>query len=86
MWSAEYENLLYMRRWTDRGRSQICCVFNLGMKERNCRPAFPSGKWVSIIDSADNKWGGKGSKLPDRTDGDTEMILKGMSMAMYRQL
>jgi maltooligosyltrehalose trehalohydrolase len=46
-------------------------------------PPAPSGNWQKILDSADTKWMGSGSTLPDKLTLDRELTIKPQSLALY---
>ena len=67
------QNILLLRRWTD--DEQIAAVFNLSKGERDVNVSLPQGRWRKILDSAEERWDGPGSKIPGFiSSNDTTML------------
>ena len=79
--SVESDKILFLRRWND--DSQIFCIMNFNDKDVAFTPPAPSGNWQKILDSADTKWMGSGSTLPDKLTVDRELTIKPQSLALY---
>jgi len=79
--SIEAEKILFLRRWTD--DSQIFCILNFNEQQVAFTPALPQGNWKKILDSAEAKWMGPGSTLPEKITSDPELIVTPHSFALY---
>ncbi len=79
--SIEAEKILFLRRWTD--DSQIFCILNFNKQQVAFTVALPQGNWKKILDSADVKWMGAGSTLPEKITSQQELTVKPQSFALY---
>jgi maltooligosyltrehalose trehalohydrolase len=52
------------------GGSRILAVFHFGAGDQDARCTIPSGSWFKAIDAAEPLWGGPGSRVPGRLEGD----------------
>jgi maltooligosyltrehalose trehalohydrolase len=57
------EKVLRLRRW--QGNSQVLCLMNFSQDPVQLTMTLPPGTWKKSLDSADTRWGGSGSTLPD---------------------
>jgi Alpha amylase, C-terminal all-beta domain. len=80
--SIEAEKILFLRRWTD--DSQIFCILNFNRQEVAFTAALPQGNGHKILDSADVKWMGSGSSLPEKINSEQELTVKPQSFALYK--
>lgn len=71
-WSADHE---------------LLTVFHFGRESVTVEAPFNSGEWFKLIDSADEKWLGKGSHLRRciQSPGSAKLQLSGHSMTVYRK-
>jgi maltooligosyltrehalose trehalohydrolase len=83
VFSQEEEKLLYWRRWAD--QNQILCLMNFNQNDVSFSPNFSQKNWRKILDSADEKWLGKGSLLPEKLGGET-VTVRSHSFALYENL
>jgi maltooligosyltrehalose trehalohydrolase len=67
------EKLLFVRRWSD--DSQVAMIFHFGDGRISANPPLPRGRWLRLLDSADERWGGEGSAVPDHIDSGGEFAL-----------
>ena len=79
--SIEVEKILFLRRWTD--ESQIFCILNFSKQQVTFNPTLPQGNWQKILDSADAKWMGAGSSLPENITSEQELTVKPQSFALF---
>ncbi|TAF34561.1 MAG: DUF3459 domain-containing protein, partial [Oscillatoriales cyanobacterium] len=79
--SIEAEKILFLRRWTD--DSQIFCILNFNQQQVAFTPELPQGNWKKILDSAEAKWMGPGSTLPEKITCDQELIVTPHNFALY---
>ena len=54
-------------------KSQLQCVMNFAGKQQRLKLYAPRTRWKKILDSAETKWHGPGSTLPEVVEG-TEMV------------
>jgi maltooligosyltrehalose trehalohydrolase len=79
----EKKRIVLLRRWN--GDSRVFCVMNFNSEEVSFRHDWLPGEWIRLVDSADEIWDGPGSSLPERIGAWDEVLIKGSSMALYRQ-
>jgi len=81
--ALESEKLLWVRRWAD--GSEILLLLHFGGAEKKVKIPLPSGEWAKLLDSAERKWLGSGSDLPDRlySNGEAVLPLSPVSCALY---
>ncbi|HEY7218718.1 MAG TPA: malto-oligosyltrehalose trehalohydrolase, partial [Candidatus Binatia bacterium] len=65
--------VLVAERWSETQR--IALAANLNAVEASFAVCLPGGRWRKIFDSAEPKWQGGGSLLPDALDGELETRL-----------
>jgi maltooligosyltrehalose trehalohydrolase len=77
------EKVLYVRRW--RGSAQAAAAFHFGEKPVTLSLPVPPGEWNRLVDSADPRWGGSGSAVPEalRSKGETTLALNPRSFALF---
>jgi maltooligosyltrehalose trehalohydrolase len=64
------QSALVVRRWSD--RDEALAVFNVG--EAGASVDIPEGGWRKRVDSADGRWSGGGTSVPDAVEaGEIEM-------------
>jgi maltooligosyltrehalose trehalohydrolase len=79
--SIETEKILFLHRWTK--ESQIFCILNFNKQQVTFTATLPQGNWKRILDSADAKWMGAGSTLPENIASEQELTVKPQSFALY---
>jgi len=79
----EEERVLFVRRWS--GDSEVFAVFNFGDAEATVVVSVPEGGWRKLLDSADERWQGKGSPLPPvlRSEGEAALRLSPKALALF---
>jgi maltooligosyltrehalose trehalohydrolase len=77
----EDPRLVLMRRWN--AGNQIFCIMNFDRRQATFKASPPSGWWKKLLDSADEKWGGPGSLLPEFIEQDQSLTINGLSLALY---
>lgn len=80
---VEEAKLLLLHRWSDQG--QIFCLFNFNQAEVSLTPKVPDGNWQKILDSADQKWSGSGSTMPETLVFGETITIPGSSFALYQR-
>lgn len=80
---AEEEKLLFFER--HRGTNAIACLLNAGPADgRHSFPFLGTG-WKKVLDSADKRWGGPGSGLPEEISATEELLLRPYNVALYER-
>ena len=67
----EREKILGIRRWE--GAEETGMIFNFSEEEKSAHPPLEGGTWVKLLDSQDERWGGKGTSVPDRLASEGEI-------------
>jgi maltooligosyltrehalose trehalohydrolase len=62
----EKKGLLFVRRWTT--ADEVFIVYNFSSSREACEVPLVAGGWSKIVDSAEERWQGKGSALPRTLD------------------
>jgi maltooligosyltrehalose trehalohydrolase len=78
--AVEEDKLLFLRR--EGNGSQIYCIMNFNDKDVSFQ-ASPDGTWNKILDSADDKWMGSGSTMPEKLIREQEVTIRPQSFALY---
>ncbi|NJN56720.1 MAG: malto-oligosyltrehalose trehalohydrolase [Leptolyngbyaceae cyanobacterium SL_5_9] len=79
----EEKKLLFLHRWQD--SSKLFCILNFNNEEVGFSANLPNGDWQKILDSAESKWMGAGSALPDRfSQSDSPLTISAQSFAVYQ--
>lgn len=79
--AVEEDKLIFLRRRDSMG-NQIFCIMNFNQKDVTCQTS-PGGIWRKILDSADTKWMGEGSKMPEKLIHAQEVTICPQSFALY---
>ncbi len=80
----ESNKIIFLHRWQD--KSQIFSILNFNEQDIELKDTFPAGKWRNILDSAETKWMGTGSILPEKIDVvSQELSIKPHSFVVYQQ-
>jgi maltooligosyltrehalose trehalohydrolase len=79
--AMEDQKLVFLQRRDSIG-SQIYCMMNFNQQDVTV-PVNWSGIWHKILDSADTKWMGSGSDMPERIIQEQEVTIKSQSFALY---
>ncbi len=82
--AIESDRLILLHRWQN--NSQVFSILNFNQQDVNLKIDFPPGKWQKILDSAEPKWMGSSSSLPEQiTRKEAELSIKSRSFAIYQQ-
>jgi maltooligosyltrehalose trehalohydrolase len=78
------ENALLVRRWS--GASEILAVFNFNPRLVQLSLPVPAGNWQKQLDSAESRWQGQGSEVPDSIDssGRVQFCLTASALCLFR--
>lgn len=79
----ENEHVLIVRRWTN--EQQVLLIYNFGEQPVTRRPSVPGSGWLLLLDSADRRWQGPGSSLPELSDfmNDRSFFMHPYSFAVF---
>jgi len=65
--------LLFLHRWKE--DSEAIAVFNLNDSQVSVTLPVPTGRWHRSLDSAEERWHGEGSIVPEQLDSKGELII-----------
>ena len=82
---AEGKTIL-ARRWDE--NSEVFAAYHFGEGSPRSQLPIPNGRWTRILDSADSKWEGPGSDVPEImvSNGRVELRLNPWSIVLYERL
>lgn len=82
----ERQKILFVRRWS--GDDEVFMVFNFGDTEDSITLPVPEGRWRRVLDSADERWKGNGTSLPDQliSDGEVTLRLRSRAFALFGRI
>ncbi|OAT80786.1 malto-oligosyltrehalose trehalohydrolase [Desulfotomaculum copahuensis] len=82
----EPENVLFIRRWS--GADQACLVLSFNRTGTAVTLPVPAGRWRKLLDTADERWLGKGSTTPTEfsSPGKMEVILEPETCVLFQKL
>jgi maltooligosyltrehalose trehalohydrolase len=66
--------------------SAVCVVFNFGADAARVQARMGGGEWALIMDSADPKWGGTGSKAAGMAKSGDLLEASGRSFLLYKRM
>jgi maltooligosyltrehalose trehalohydrolase len=69
----EADRLLFLHRW--REDSEVIAIFNLNGNKVSVTLPVPIGRWHKSLDSAEERWQGRGSHIPETLDSKEEVAL-----------
>jgi maltooligosyltrehalose trehalohydrolase len=79
----EQDQVMFLRRWD--GDSEVFAAFNFAEDQAAVDLPVPAGRWRKLLDSADGRWEGPGSSVPEtlRSDGEVAAILTATSVTLF---
>jgi maltooligosyltrehalose trehalohydrolase len=77
-----YDDLLLMRRWS--GQEQVLYLMNFSNRAITLAEGVPNGSWQKILDTAEEKWQGAGSALPEKLSSEQPITTSAKSFALYQ--
>ena len=79
----EKSSTIFFRRWVNSNEAII--VFNFGNVMSLVTPPIDRGQWNKILDSADKKWLGRGSKIPRKftVNNEVNLNIEPQSLALF---
>ena len=69
---VESEKVLCLRRWE--GKNQVVCWINFDSSVTEISTDLPEGNWEKLLDSAESKWGGDGSNIPQKLNNQDKQV------------
>lgn len=69
----EEEKVLLLRRWGE--GEEVAAVFHFGSESVSTTVSLPKGPWTKWFDSAEEKWQGPGTEVPEALESDGEVSL-----------
>ena len=81
----EKEKALTVRRWVGAGASEALMLFNFGDAPASVRAPVPAGEWQKHLDSAEERWHGRGSSIPETlvSEGEVAINLSPEAFALF---
>ena len=77
---SEKHVLIWRRKFVGH---KLQCIMNFSESERQFRINATAGVWTKILDSAETKWDGPGSDLPQTVKGRARLTICGRSVALF---
>jgi maltooligosyltrehalose trehalohydrolase len=75
-------NVVFMRKWSD--NNHVFSVFNFTYSKTGLTVPDINRRWHKVIDSADSKWNGPGSMLPESPGTSEEITISPESFVLYK--
>jgi len=74
---------LFIRRWNE--GEEVITIFNFSDGQTSVPLPVPAGRWQKHLDSADGRWLGNGSTMPDKLESEGEVLftLSPKSFALF---
>jgi maltooligosyltrehalose trehalohydrolase len=67
------DKILLIQRWSEGNEAGL--VFNLSQDQSSVTISIPAGRWHKRLDSAEERWWGKGSAIPEQLDTKEKVTL-----------
>jgi maltooligosyltrehalose trehalohydrolase len=79
----EKERIIFIRRWDENNEAIV--AFNFSDRQTSVVLPFPSGLWHRRLDSAEERWQGKGSIAPEQlsSKGETTVTLSPWAFGLF---
>lgn len=81
VWGDEEQKLVFMRRWKDNNR--VLALFNFNENDLRLNLSAPDEQLHRALSSDEERWGGPGPLLPETLISGGEVVMRGMSFAVY---
>jgi len=78
----EKGKIIQLKRWFN--EEWIISFFNFSKEKQNVQIDSNPGFWNKIVDSAEEKWGGPSSSLPEEADMSIRLTIQPTSLAVYK--
>ena len=81
----EKERIIFIRRWDENDEAIV--AFNFSDRQTSVVLPFPSGLWHRRLDSAEERWQGKGSIAPEQlsSKGETTVTLSPWAFVLFSE-
>ena len=81
--ALENERVVFLRRWG--GDSEVFAVFSFGEAQAVLGLPVPTGRWRKLLDSADERWNGGDTSLPEmlESEGKARLTLSPRAAALF---
>jgi len=81
----EKERIIFIRRWDENNEAIV--AFNFNDRQSSVVLPFPSGLWHRRLDSAEERWQGKGSIAPEQlsSKGETTVTLSPWAFVLFSE-
>ncbi|NDJ19701.1 malto-oligosyltrehalose trehalohydrolase [Myxacorys almedinensis A] len=80
--SDNEKKVVWWHRWSD--NNHALCLMNFNPNDVVYSPDTFDFSWEKVLDSADKKWMGDGSRLPEKLEPRQELTLRSQSFALYK--
>jgi len=82
---CEKERIIFIRRWDENNKAIV--VFNFSHRQTSVVLPFPSGLWHRRLDSAEERWQGKGSIAPEQlsSKGEATVTLSPWAFVLFSE-
>jgi len=81
VWSDEEQKVVFMRRWKD--NNSILALFNFNGNDVRLNSLASVEQWNKVLASDEVRWGGPGSMLPETLMNGKDVVMRGVSFALY---
>ena len=83
MVSGFEDRLLLVQRWSE--GNEVVLVFNCSQDQSSVTIPIPAGRWRKRLDSAEKRWQGEGSEIPEQLDtkGQVSFNLNPWALALF---
>ncbi|MDB6124666.1 MAG: malto-oligosyltrehalose trehalohydrolase, partial [Pedosphaera sp.] len=71
--NSEAQKTLFLRYWSN--QSEVCMLFCFADEAVEAILEIPAGRWVKLLDSATERWNGKGSRVPETVSSNEQVRL-----------
>lgn len=78
----EDEKVIFYHRW--KRENEVYCIMNFSDMEVTAFAPLSEGRWKKLLDSADGRWMGRGSSMPERLENKQDITIKEFSFALYQ--
>jgi maltooligosyltrehalose trehalohydrolase len=85
----EDRNLLLVRRFRPGPAAVSEVLIVLSFADERSEPArlqIPEGNWIKVLDSADERWGGPGGRIPESVEKGGEILVAPRSVAVLERV